>query len=491
MRIAALVAGSLLLAGAVAAQGTPPGESPALGLVRVTQDQIENGELTREQLRGAGLLMFTTPFNKLDGFGDGPMNLADTVTPGGRPTLQGNGTYLRVNGLDAQTCLECHTIVSNASIPAKLGIGGVGGASANAMILATSIDPADLEDLDSIAGFNGRFANPPFIFGAGAVELVGLEMTVKLQAQKQQAIDSPGTVVQLVAKGIEFGSIVADGLGNVDTTQVVGVDPDLVVKPFGRKGEFPTTRDFDIEAMQFHFGMQPVEAVGEGVDADGDGIVNEILIGELSALHVFVATIDRPQADHATAQTVRGFNSFVTAGCAGCHVPELNTNTTELPLRFPMVRTDPEANVYYRVDLTKQPTRFERNDQGGISVPLFADLKRHDMGDGLAETFALVDSQRNREFTTARLWGVADTAPYMHDGRATTLTEAILMHGGEAQEERDAFAALPAGDREDLIAFLRSLRTPENPLQSGPGNSNRPRPGSPRAEVQAVPLSRP
>ena len=76
-----------------------------------------------------------------------------------------------------------------------------------------------------------------------------------------------------------------------------------------------------------------------------------------------------------------------------------------------------------------------------MSVPLFADLKRHKMGPRLAETFEAA-TVANDEFTTARLWGVADTAPYLHDGRATTLSAAIELHGGEAQSARDAFMAL-------------------------------------------------
>jgi CxxC motif-containing protein (DUF1111 family) len=85
------------------------------------------------------------------------------------------------------------------------------------------------------------------------------------------------------------------------------------------------------------------------------------------------------------------------------------------------------------------------------------------MGPGLSENFAQVDAQRNREFTTARLWGVADTAPYLHDGRATTLTEAILLHDGEALPARDAFAALSDQNQAGVIAFLRTLRTPKSP----------------------------
>jgi CxxC motif-containing protein (DUF1111 family) len=58
---------------------------------------------------------------------------------------------------------------------------------------------------------------------------------------------------------------------------------------------------------------------------------------------------------------------------------------------------------------------------------------------------------------TRNLWGVGSTAPYLHDGRATTLTEAILEHGGEAAGSRSAFTALPEGSQKDLIAYLNNL----------------------------------
>jgi cytochrome c peroxidase len=128
-----------------------------------------------------------------------------------------------------------------------------------------------------------------------------------------------------------------------------------------------------------------------------------------------------------------------------------------------MEPTNPDANVYYRVDLTKKPADFDKNGQGGVVVPLFADLKRHDMGDALAETFSLASDQRNREFTTARLWGIADSGPYLHDGRATTLSEAILLHGGEAEPVRNEFDALGDLQKEELLGFLRTLETPKEP----------------------------
>jgi len=469
-RMQSFIMGALIMTagisgGVLAVVGPPAGERPGLESERPTQEQIANGRLSLRQIRLSGLRVFTTPFNKLDGYGDGPMDLNDTVAPGGRPTLQGNGTLLRVNGLDGQTCLECHSLVSAATSPPLLGIGGVGGSVTNAMIMPTTIDPADLEDLDQNADFNGRFANPPFIFGSGGVELLGLEMTEDLHRLRAQALARPGIVVPLETHGVSFGTIVADVHGRLDTTDVHGVDSDLVVKPFGRKGEFATVRDFDIGAMQFHFGMQPTEIVGVGHDRDGDGVVDEITSGDLSALHAFEVTLERPQEAPRDAAAQRGYALFTAIGCASCHVPAMQTRGSTLPLRFPSDPVDHAKGVYLLVDLTRPPVRFFPNQSGGIMVPLFADLKRHDMGPGLAESFTLADAQRNTEFTTARLWGVADTAPYLHDGRATTLTEAILLHGGEALPARGAFAALPAENRADLLGFLRTLRTPREPAR--------------------------
>ena len=94
---------------------------------------------------------------------------------------------------------------------------------------------------------------------------------------------------------------------------------------------------------------------------------------------------------------------------------------------------------------------------------MFSDLKRHDIGETLAEAFHGADDQLNHEFITAKLWGVADTAPYLHDGRALTLHEAIMLHGGEAQTERDEYEALSVEQKNELLAFLRTLRNPRSP----------------------------
>jgi hypothetical protein len=424
--------------------------------VDITQEQIENRDLNLIDIRNAGLNVFTTPFNRLDGLGDGPTDRFDTVSPGGRPTLQNNGMFLRINGLDAQTCLECHSVLSTAVIPAKFAVGGFGGVSASAF--PDVIDP----DIDASKGNNdfaaiqGRMINPPFVFGSGGVELAGREMTRLLQALKAIAMENPGIPVELVTKGVSFGSISCFAVDSCDTSSVDGIDDDLVVRPFGRKGNFITTRAFDEGAMQFHHGMQPVEVVGEGVDDDGDGVENELTIGQMSALSIWMVTLELPEERGRSLELARGKQIFRAIGCADCHKPTLETESPYLTFSFPEVADDPTANVFYQIDLSKHPG-FERAGTG-IQVPLYADLKRHDMGEGLEES---TDDPLDPFFTTARLWGVADTGPWLHDGRATTLTEAILLHGGEAQVPRDAFAVLSLADRADVIAFLRTLRTPK------------------------------
>ena len=126
-----------------ASVGEAPGEGPALAPINITQDEIESGKFSLLELRRIGRQIFSTPFNKLDGYGDGPFIGEDPTTFGGRPTLQGNGTFLRVNGLDAQTCVECHFALSTREIPMTFAVGGFGGANTNALFAPTVIDVAD------------------------------------------------------------------------------------------------------------------------------------------------------------------------------------------------------------------------------------------------------------------------------------------------------------------------------------------------------------
>lgn len=130
---------------------------------------------------------------------------------------------------------------------------------------------------------------------------------------------------------------------------------------------------------------------------------------------------------------LRGRQLFHDAGCADCHVPR---HVTAADAALPEVR--------------------------GQTIWPYTDLLLHDLGDGLADgrpDFAA----DGREWRTPPLWGIGlvDTVnghtEFLHDGRARSLLEAILWHGGEAEAAQQAVVALPKPDREALLVFLESL----------------------------------
>jgi CxxC motif-containing protein (DUF1111 family) len=139
----------------------------------------------------------------------------------------------------------------------------------------------------------------------------------------------------------------------------------------------------------------------------------------------------RRAADDPTV--LRGKQLFYQAGCIGCHVPKLAT------------RRDWEVPAL-----------------AGQLIWPYTDLLLHDMGEGLADhrPEGMAD---DREWRTPPLWGIGLTetvnghTQFLHDGRARSLSEAILWHGGEAQAARDAFAAMSKAERDAMLAFLSSL----------------------------------
>jgi cytochrome c553 len=296
----------------------------------------------------------------------------------------------------------------------------------------------------------------------------------------------------------------------------------LIVRPFQWKGSVPFLRDFNRGAAHNELGMQAVEVVGDS-DGDADGVRGELTIGDLTALTVYMAAQPRPTTllelnalnllepaltSTQIARITRGRQVFSEIGCATCHVPQLTLNTpifsepsqnaafrdgTNFPAGQPTVNVlDPRNPVTF--DLTRdQPDNIIRRADGSIRarlgsftqrdrngrtiVELYGDLKRHAMGSRLAEPVNEIAGDdvtpipvdpRNRHtpdtFLTENLWGVGSTAPYMHDGRATTLAEAILEHAAsnsdtasEARAARAAYLGRSLSDKQAVIAFLENL----------------------------------
>ncbi len=238
-----------------------------------------------------------------------------------------------------------------------------------------------------------------------------------------------------------------DGDG-ISGAVVMGTYADDNIHP-GRFGWKATEPDLDRQASSaFHFDIglstpTHLEPWGDCTEAEarcrslphgakaGEPEVNGQLV---SLIANYLRDLPSPEsASQPTEATRAGAAIFAKAGCGACH--------TE-----------------------RQPSVDSAGK--GIWIAPYTDLLVHDMGDGLADltdTGAVSTAADAREWRTAPLWGLGSRAAkgpattLLHDGRARSILEAILWHGGEAAKAQQAAAGLSAEDRAKLIAFLESL----------------------------------
>ncbi|GAA6167401.1 di-heme oxidoredictase family protein [Sessilibacter corallicola] len=415
------------------------GEGP--NHTHIEQSQIESGELSTAEIVKHGQLKFTTDFNRFDGHGDPE-----------RPGVNGVGVstgFNRISGTDSVACTACH------SKPF------VGGASDNAANIFPGFNRPDNIDSPSFEGLNVK--NSQSVFGGGAKQRIAEEMNAELAAIANEAIEFASDLgdsftLPLVAKGISFGEITALADGTLDTSGVEGVSTDLVIRPFNVVGAEPNLRSFVVGAMEQHFGIEAEERFG--LDGDGDGVERELTVGDVTATALFQAALPIPtQVIPKKNREVRraifaGEKTFNKIGCASCHTPEMKIDDPVFQ------QTAPGTDFVTTLDLTRDSfvPRLRRNRDGSATAKIYSDLKRHDMGAELAEPLLQVDRASTSHFVTSQLWGVASTGPWLHDGRATTLTDAILLHGGEADASSTAFESLSEYEQAEVIEFLKSLQ---------------------------------
>ena len=422
-----------------------------------------------KDLARAGRDLFEDRFTVLDGAGRPMATQAIVPTAARRPAEH---AFQRLSGPDANACSSCHN---------EPTVGGAGGFIVNAFV-SEGFESAQFDTLDP------QFANERGtvgLYGTGLLELLAREMTADLKAQRHDALKAArktGRPIKatLSSKGIAFGFITALPDGSADLSALDGVDADLVVRPFTQKGVMTSLRQFTVNALNQHHGMEADERFGARwtgtADFDGDGHPDELVPGDVSALVAFQATLASPvtvvPADPAWAvAATRGREVFADLGCESCHVPALPLKSLvfedpgPLDMAGTLRRGDVAEPSRYDLGLLDWAKALPRNDQGEVMVPLFGDLKRHRIADTRTdalgnETLAQRFVERD-VFMTSELWGLADTAPYGHRGDTTTLDEVIRAHGAEAEKAGRAYAVLPEVDRSALIAWLKTLRVGE------------------------------
>jgi CxxC motif-containing protein (DUF1111 family) len=201
-----------------------------------------------------------------------------------------------------------------------------------------------------------------------------------------------------------------------------------VIGRFGLKARIATLDDFTADAFQGDMGlttpMRPAEL------ANPDGLADDLRPGvDLSQDHIdrIAFYLRRIAIPRRVGLTERGAALFAEVQCAACHVPALRT----------------------RADTPIPPL-------AGIDAPIYSDLLLHDMGAALADG-QIEGSATSPAWRTAPLIGLRFAASYLHDGRAATITDAVLAHDGEAAASRTAFQALSPDDQRALIDHVSAL----------------------------------
>ncbi len=465
--IAAIGAAVLATLSSASAQGDPATWSERAIAQHIDFNAVA-GTLTGDALDKlvlAGQVLFTARFTAEDGAGR-PL-ATQAIIPTLRP-MPAPFDFLRTAGPDSNGCSSCHRD------PAP---GGAGDFTVNVFV-SEGFESVNFNNLDpSFSSERGTNA----LFGDGLIELLAREMTADLQGLRAdvlaqaRAAGQPATI-ELVTKGVSFGSLTAYPDGLVDLSQIEGVDTDLIVRPFGQKGVFGSLRQFTINAANAHHGMEADERFGARwtgrIDFDGDGYANELTTGDITALVAFQATLpsptqvipDDPDWQAAAALGEDLFNSF---DCTACHRTSLPLSSSLFIDPSPLDQAGTlrlgEVASPVVIDLARLAwmAGLDRDENGNILVPLFGDLKRHRIAD--SEVGVLGNellSQRFVEpdvFITAELWGVGSTAPYGHRNDLTTLDAVIRAHGGEGRTARDLYVGASEAEQSAIIAFLRTL----------------------------------
>jgi CxxC motif-containing protein (DUF1111 family) len=273
---------------------------------------------------------------------------------------------------------------------------------------------------------------------------------------------SPRIAPQMIGMGLLEATPAADILAHADENDADGNGisgrANIVWSPetnapmlgrFGLKAAVPTVRQQTASAFSIDMGLSSplfTDPAGDCTTAQPDclnaptgqepGLRDGLEVDgqSLDLVTYYSRNLGVPsRRNENDPQVLAGKKVFYALGCPACHTPKFVTNR-----------------------LVGQP------EQSFQLIWPYSDLLLHDMGDGLADNRP-EGRATGHEWRTAPLWGIGLTQTvsgqthFLHDGRARTLMEAILWHGGEGVASRDAMLALPKPDRDTLIAFLESL----------------------------------
>jgi CxxC motif-containing protein (DUF1111 family) len=264
----------------------------------------------------------------------------------------------------------------------------------------------------------------PSVLGRGYLEAVADSEIQRVAAAQAARADAIHGVVNTYTYASQ---------PNPDPTFNAHQPGDTVIGRFGLKARIGTLDEFVADALQNDMGitspLRPTEFPNPDGLTDDDKPGIDATADDVNQRADYIRTIAIPwrATPDPTAQAL-----FDQVLCSACHVPTLHTSPT-----YPIAAL------------------------ADIDAPIYTDMLLHDMGDGLTDS--LNDGEG---LATARTWrtgpliGLRFSREYLHDGRATTLTDAVLDHDGNGSEAHDSvqmFMALPSDQQTALLNFVRSL----------------------------------
>jgi CxxC motif-containing protein (DUF1111 family) len=352
-----------------------------------------------------GDVLFEAPFRETQGLG--PLYIRQACASCHADDAKGPGAVLKMVrvGADGFTPEVDQTSLSYGhSVRAQLAAGAT-----------TGVTPPEGVRLSKRVG--------PAVFGRGYIEAIADAEIERVEAEQRTRTDGISGRIHRVTRTSET---------NPDATyHRYEKGQQGLIGRFGLKSRIATVDDFSADAFQGDMGitsdLRPQEL------PNPDGLTDDMKAGvDIDAETVnkvadYVRMLDIPRREPANP---RGVELFENVGCAACHVPAMKTRSD-----YPIAQL------------------------AAIDAPIYSDLLLHDMGDELSDGLAEGDASW-REWRTAPLIGMRHLRNYLHDGRASSIEDAIRMHegaGSEANAAITAFRALNDADRQTLIEFVESL----------------------------------
>jgi CxxC motif-containing protein (DUF1111 family) len=321
------------------------------------------------------------------------------------------------------SCGNCHTAPApgggSAALVTRFGhdesgtfdpLAELGGS----LLQSQAIDPGALERIPSEADVIAQ-RKTSALFGAGLIEAIP-DQDIQALATRKKADGVLGRAA--LVEDVTTGQQRVGRFGwKAQQATLLAMAADEYVNEIGITNRYFPTENAPNGNEQVLDEFDQIADPEDTADSTGKAAIDRVTD--------FMQLLAPPPLPKPSAEVTEGARLFSQVGCAECHVPKLKTGSSSI-------------------------SALDHKD-----VWLYSDLLLHDMGnlnDGIAQGDALPN-----EMKTAPLWGLKFKAPYLHDGRAPTLADAISDHDGEATPARDRFSKLPAAQQRLLLDFLRSL----------------------------------